>query len=264
MYIKQIFPSNLQKIILTKKNAFWKNTCQSQIVIILIKLKNRPTRLKFMKNYFSSIILVLFCLNSISNPQTPTNPWVFKHEKSGIRVFYRDPGTGVYELKLICTVKTSMHAIAALLTDVEAYPSWVYKTSEAWRVRTTDANEMYYYNASDFPWPLDDRDVVVKSRIEQDKQTKILVSASSAVDGLVEVKKNKIRMSLTDTHWQCTPKGNGEIQIEYTLKSDPGGILPAWVINLGLEYGPVETMKAFKTKISEPKYRDAKVDFVVD
>jgi hypothetical protein len=247
-----------------KKKEIWKNTRRLLNVIFTENLKNLPTRIFIMKNYFSSFFLIVFCLNSGNFTKKLNDPWIFKHEKSGISVFFRDPGTGVYELKLVCKVKTSMHAIAALLTDVEAYPSWVYKTSEAWRVRTTDEHEMFYYNVSDFPWPMDDRDVVVKSRIEQDPKTKILISASSAVEGLVDTKKNRIRMAVTNTHWQCTPKENGEIQIEYTLKSDPGGILPAWVINLGLEYGPVETMKSFKTKIEEAKYRDARVDFIVD
>ncbi len=214
------------------------------------------------------LLLPLFLLFFAGKPapikHNIENPWIFKHEKAGIRVFYRDPGTGVYELRLTTKVPGTLHAIAALLTDVEAYPKWVYKTSEAWRVRTTDQHEMYYYVVSDFPWPMDDRDVVVVSRIHQDEKTKALVSASSAVDGQVDARKNCVRMPVTNTHWICKKSADGQVDIEYTLKSDPGGMLPDWIVNMAIDFGPVETMKSFKKMLAEPKYRDAKVDYVVD
>ncbi len=210
------------------------------------------------------LFFLFFAEKPAPNALNNENPWVFKHEKSGIRVFYRDPGTGVYELRLTTKVPGTLHSIAALLTDVEAYPKWVYKTSEAWRVRTTSANEMYYYVVSDFPWPMDDRDVVVVSRIHQDKNSKALISSSSAVPGQIDLRKNCVRMPITDTKWICKKTADGHVEIEYTLKSDPGGALPDWLVNMALDFGPVETMKSFKKMVAEPKYRDATVDYVED
>ena len=140
----------------------------------------------------NSLVFAVFLLPSLFCWQvfaffTPKPPadWVFKHEKSGVKVYYKDEGSGVYDLKLVTTVEASMHSIAALLVDVEAYPKWVYKTSEAWRVRTDSETDMHYYINSDFPWPLEDRDVVVHSSISQDAKTGVLTSSSKAVEGLV-------------------------------------------------------------------------------
>lgn len=194
----------------------------------------------------------------------PAADWIFKHEKSGVKVYYKDEGSGVYDLKLVTTVEASMHSIAALLVDVESYPNWVYKTSEAWRVRTDSDTDMHYYINSDFPWPLDDRDVVVHSRISRDEKTGILTSSSKAVEGLIETRKNRIRMTTTDINWTFTPKEGGKTLIEYTLRSNPGGLLPDWLVNMAIDFGPVETMKKFKTEVATEKYRLARVGFLKD
>lgn len=196
--------------------------------------------------------------------QSPAQPWTFKHEKSGIKVFYKDEDTGIYDLKLVFSVHASMHALATLLTDVESYTKWVYKTNESWRVRTVSDTEMYYYNSSDFPWPMSDRDVVVRSNISYNPETKTLISASKAVSGQVDLRKDRVRMDVTDTRWHCADKGNGDIEIEYTLKSDPGGVLPDWLVNMALDWGPVETMKNLKKMLNEEKYRNAKASFIKD
>ena len=74
-----------------------------------------------------SFLAVLLGFSLFSFPHFPAktaSDWVFKHEKSGIKVYYKDEGTGIYDLKLVTTVEASLHAVAALLTDVEAYPKW--------------------------------------------------------------------------------------------------------------------------------------------
>ncbi len=197
-------------------------------------------------------------------PPVVENPWVFKHEKAGIRVFYRDNGSGIYELRLLTKVDASLHAVAALLTDVPSYTKWCYKTSEAWPVRESGSQSTIYYVVSDFPWPLDDRDVVLDSHIKQDPASKALIGESKAIEGQIEPRKNCVRMATTDIRWVCNKTSDGLVDIEYTLRSDPGGQLPNWLVNMAIDFGPVETMKAFKKLVAEPKYRDAKVDFVVD
>lgn len=188
--------------------------------------------------------------------------WKEKRVKDGVRVFLKDDGSGIYGLKLVATVEASLHSIAALLVDVEAYPTWVYKTNEAWRVRTDSDTDMHYYCNSDFPWPLEDRDLVVRSQISHDPKTGILTSASTAVGGLVEKRKNRIRMETTDINWIFTPKTDGKVLVEYTLRSNPGGLLPDWLVNMAIDFGPIETMKNFRRELATEKYRLARVGFL--
>ncbi len=215
-----------------------------------------------MKHFFSILFALVFGLVSLS-AQSPAKPWKFKHEKSDIKVFYKNDGSGIYDLKLVTNLDGySMEAVAAILMDVEAYTQWVYKTSESWRVRTVSETEMVYYNVSDFPWPMADRDVILTSKISYNSDSKTLISGSKATSTGVDKRDDRVRMDLVDVKWTCIEKSDGKIEIEYTLKSDPGGLLPDWAVNMALDFGPVETMKAFKKKIGESKYKDADVSFV--
>jgi hypothetical protein len=62
-------------------------------------------------------------------------------------------------------------------------------------------------------------------------------------------------LRVTDFHakWVFTPTSNG-IKGVYTLHSDPAGELPDVVINMFVDEGPVNSMKALKKMIKEKKY----------
>ncbi|MEM1121376.1 MAG: hypothetical protein AAGJ18_13070 [Bacteroidota bacterium] len=114
----------------------------------------------------------------------------------------------------------------------------------------------------DFPWPLDDRDLIVRSTMNQDPITKVVRSESFNEPDYIPVKKGLVRIPSLHLWWEFTPKESGVVEVEYFLSSDPGGLIPAWMINLALDQGPTQTIKAFREILKKPKYRDAQLDFI--
>ena len=190
-------------------------------------------------------------------------PWELKKNKKGLKVYVRDsPDSPIKQLKMKFTVEASMSAIVQLLQDVPAIPDWVYKCPEAYTLKKINDHEEVYYNLVDFPWPLDDRDLIVKNTLTQDPITKVVRSESFNEPTYIPQKENIIRIPKLHLWWEFTPKANGIVDVEYFLSSDPGGLIPAWIINLAIDQGPTQTIKAFRKILQEPKYRDAELAFI--
>ena len=107
----------------------------------------------------------------------------------------------------------------------------------------------YYYTRSDLPFPLSDRDIVVRSRQWKDKDG-IYYSHSTLTRNMVNIKKGIVRIQEFDAHWKITQKENGILDIDYVVQTHPGGSLPTWAINLGIAKGPIETMKNLMKRLN--------------
>lgn len=208
--------------------------------------------------------LLFFCLFfSTSTFAQKAGKWHLKKNKKDLKVYVREsPDSPFKELKMIFTVEATMSAIVELLQDVDAIPDWVYKCPEAYTITRINDNEEIYYNLIDFPWPLDDRDVVVKNTLVQDPVSKVIRSESFVSSGHVAEKPGIVRIEKLHLWWEFTPKADGKVEVEYYLKSDPGGYLPAWIVNMAIDQGPSQTVKSFRKILKEPKYKFARVDFI--
>lgn len=192
-----------------------------------------------------------------------TDGWVFKNEKEGVKVYYRKT-SDVYELKLITSLKVSLSGLVTLLSEVENYPKWGYKVAESRELKKISAQETYYYSRLDFPWPLDDRDVVVHSKMVQDPVTRRVTATSKAMPDYLASNKGVVRMRNAHTTWTLLPGPGGWTYVEYYIYSDPGGSLPDWLVNMALDVGPRETIKNIRGFVQQEKYRNAKLAHLKD
>ncbi len=188
------------------------------------------------------------------------NDWELKKDSDGITVWWRaTEGTDIKELKIELEVNASLNTIAAVMSDVPSYEEWVYSTEKSVVVEQ-DGTDVIYYNIMDFPWPMDDRDLVMRTDLTQDKDTKVIVSKSTATPSKVPYDDDMVRVEMTETQWTVTPLGGNRARIDYTLISDPGGSIPAFLTNIAADYGPYKTMKAFRKRVQMPEYRDVNVE----
>jgi len=192
-----------------------------------------------------------------------TDGWIFKNEKEGVKVYYRKT-SDVYELKLITSLKVSLSGLVTLLSEVDNYPKWGYKVSESRELKKVSDHETYYYSKLDFPWPLDDRDIVVHSKMEQDPVTRRVTATSIAKPDYIPATKGVIRMRNAHTSWTLLPGPGGWTYVEYYIYSDPGGSLPDWLVNMALDVGPRETIKNIRGFVQQEKYKTAKVAYLKD
>lgn len=202
-------------------------------------------------------ILLFFGALHSQNP----DGWIFKNEKGGVKVYYRKT-SDIYELKLITSIKSSLSGLVYLLSEVENYPKWGYKVAESRLLSHNSEKESVYYSRLDFPWPLDDRDIIMQNRIEQDPGTGKIIATSLAVPQQLAEKTGIVRITNAKTVWTIVPGTGGWLYVEYYIYSDPGGSLPDWLVNMAIDVGPRETIKNIREFVAAPKYQAAKLAYI--
>ena len=212
---------------------------------------------------FLPLFLLAFLPNFLHAQPENEHEWKLKRDKGGIQVYMREQsGTDSKEMKFTTEIEASLNAVAAILTDVAGFDDWVYASMESYTIEEISDTEVIYYTSLDFPWPMSNRDLVLHSIFWQDEKTLAIHSATTSVHDLMDEKEDFIRITKADLYWTFTPLGNGMVRVDYQLNSDPGGHIPAWMINLAADQGPLQTMIKFKEEIAKEKYRNAKLAFV--
>lgn len=214
--------------------------------------------------------ILLFCFLGASSAyadpgsgEPEKDGWKLKKETEYIKVYYRESeNSRVNELKLTTTVRSSLSALVSMLRDVPNYPNWIYKCTVATPLGSASAAQGRYYTELDFPWPLQNRDMIAFSSLRQDPKTKVVTIQVEGKPRFMEEKRGIVRIETLSLEWVLTPLPGGKVRIDYQLLSDPGGMLPAWLINLALDQGPTQTIRGLREQVKRKKYQRAKLSYI--
>lgn len=208
-----------------------------------------------------NLLFVLIIGLHLSGLDAQNNPWKFRHDHNGVQVYTRkDSATGFLELKLRTEVKASLKAVVALASDIPNLKTWAYRLKESYLVRSINETEGYLYMRTDFPLPFSDRDAIVHYVMKQDPHTKQVISVSKSAHQQIPEKNGVVRIKVIESKWVYTPLPGGMVRLEYQLKSDPGGSIPKWLVNLAVDDGPVKSIVGLKQQLA--KYENVTVGFL--
>jgi hypothetical protein len=129
--------------------------------------------------------------------------------------------------------------------------------TEAKLIKKTNLFERYTYIILHVSWPGTDRDNVVYSVIRQDEKSRAVTISLIGKPDYFPQRKNLVRIPVMNTLWTFQPLQSGKIKIIYQTNSDPGGRLPAAIVNLAIVDMPFFTLLRLREIIKEGKYARA-------
>jgi hypothetical protein len=135
----------------------------------------------------------------------------------------------------------------------DSYPQWVYKCGKSSTIKKISETEVIHYQTVVAPWPVDNRDFVVNVRLSQDPASKVItIISTSKPDYILKVAEH-VRITEFKASWTLSPKKDGTIEVVYQLLVNPGGYVPAWLVNLAVVEGPYETTLHLKEWVMKKK-----------
>ena len=219
-----------------------------------------------IRSGFTSLLSALMLLAFFVPTQAQEHPWVLKKETDELKVYHRKSAVSkINEIRIEMTVQASLSNIVSVMRDVDAFKEWIYKSGESRRLDdNTQSSEGMLYSTINFPWPMQDRDYIGRVRLIQDPDSKVIRSKMIGDPDYLPEEKGMVRIRDLEVTWLITPLKTNEARIEYQLRADPGGNVPAWMINMAVDQGPIQTMKKFREMLLKEKYREARLRFIAE
>lgn len=204
-------------------------------------------------NFF---LLTLFILES-SDTTVRQSDWEFAKNEKGIEVFTRQSeNTRFKEFKGITEMEISLHSVVALLSDVKSMPSWVSDCKSTELLSKTDKKVVYYMEIS-VPFPFSNRDMVQELTFHYDEETGKMEINLDQKNNAKDPVKGIVRMPVSIGKWTFDPVGEDTYKVVFQYLSDPGGGLPAWLVNAFLVKMPYNTLLNFREQVNSVPYKNA-------
>ncbi len=191
------------------------------------------------------LILLALLIPSLSFAQYN---WKVEKDKDGIKIYTSDvPGSSFKAVKVDCTFSGTYAKLIAILTNVASFNEWIYNNKTSKLLKQNSPLDFIYYSETHMPFPLSNRDLVVRMKFNTDSLPKFLSINGSAVKDMVPEIPTRVRVTRYAANWRVTMPTPNTIHINYIIEIDPGGTLPAWAANIFAEKGPFGTF----SKLSE-------------
>ncbi len=181
------------------------------------------------------------------------NEWVYEREKKGIKVFTKKSKWGkLRDSKVQMFVPTPINDVVSFLTDFDNYTNWFPRCKQARIVARLSDNEFIAYMLFNAPWPVADRDCVLRVKVEKDTKTGAVTITETSEPKSVARHAEYFRIEQIVSVWKMVPKDGGtEITNEYA--SNPGGNIPDWLINTQSVDNPMVTFENLQGKVVTTK-----------
>jgi hypothetical protein len=185
------------------------------------------------------------------------NDWRLAKQASGVSIYTRaHPGSKLKEFKAIGEFDASTHTVHKVIDDVEAYPKFMPYTAEARVIERNHDSILTYQRIS--PKIVSDRDYTIRIH-------KKSWPAETGVAYLSEWKQANLhgppqkpgvfRVNLVDGSWLLEPVGANKTRATYSVFTDSGTGVPAFLVNKISETGIVKLFAAVRKQARDPKYQ---------
>jgi ribosome-associated toxin RatA of RatAB toxin-antitoxin module len=198
------------------------------------------------------LVILLLVFLSLASFKKQVNDWVYEREKKGIKVFTRKGKWGNFrDSRATMLVTSKPEQLLSVLTDFDNYKSWYPRCSASRIVARLNENEMIVQMHFNAPWPIKDRDCVIRVRVQKDKDGTITIFQTSEPKYIRE-ESDVVRIQQIQAVWKLSPRNGGtEVTNEYS--SNPGGNIPDWMTNTQSVETPIATFESLQEKSNAKK-----------
>ncbi|OQW94490.1 MAG: hypothetical protein BWK79_05765 [Beggiatoa sp. IS2] len=202
--------------------------------------------------------MLLFCLYFYNNGLYAFE-WQLSKSVDDIQIYTKAiENSKIAEFKGITTVDARIEVVGMVLRDIPAYAQWMSGCMESRIIEKFDENNFITYYTQETPWPVKNRDVVIKATTQIDwEQGSVVVSFQSIEDARIPLAEKFVRMNEMRGEWQLKYVNKARTQVTFLLKLDPAGAIPAFMVNSNNNNFQYHTLLNLKQMVTQQKYLEA-------
>ncbi len=210
---------------------------------------------KILRVLFATTLVSLACLDAYA--------WETRLDKDGILVQSRlTSGAQYQEFRAEVEIDATVAQAIALLKDTSACTQWLFRCKESRIIREISSTERIFYQVTSLPFPVKSRDSIFHAAITFEGQATVRVTMSSMPDEIPQTKHVRVREAFGT--YILEPTGENRLRVTWQQYVDPGGALPAWLVNSMLTDLPFKSLQAFRELVRQAPYRNARLIYGPD
>ncbi len=202
-----------------------------------------------------ALLSALALLGSPTVALASDETWELRKQEAGIDVYTRSvPGSDIEEFRGEGLVEAEPGEILAVLRDANRFKDWFPNTSESMLLKR-DGDVSYRYSVMSTPWPISDRDNVLRSVTTRDDATGRVDIQIEAAPDAHPVQDGRHRVRKARGSWRLTPEGGGRTFVSFTMHLEPGGGIPDWMVNARVVGTPFEAIVNLRETVAADRSR---------
>lgn len=177
--------------------------------------------------------------------------WVLRKDQDSIRVFVADdPDVAIKQIRTEFTLKAKPEELIRELLRADLYREWQYNTIKSEILETISPTELIYYCEISAPWPVDNRDVIVHLKVDRPIGARTFTVKTSCLPEARPKRDGIVRVPVSRGDWHVRQVGPELLKVDFRIQIDPGGAVPAWLVNLTLAQAPFQSFTNLKKRLA--------------
>jgi START domain len=190
-----------------------------------------------------------------------SNEWELVRDENGVKIYsLKAPGSDLIQVKGVVRVRSTLAGILTFMIDPATCED--YGCYDSYIIERVDDHLLYSFCRVPLPSPFQPRELVIRSQIHQNAQTKEVMLVNTAAPDKVPLYDCCLRVTDMSNTLRFTPLGNGQVEFEYVMNMDEGGYLPALLLNRRRPERVYGVLHGLQKLLDREKFRNAKLDFI--
>lgn len=177
--------------------------------------------------------------------------WVLQKEEDSIRIYTAHTETSkIKSIKAEFTLHSTREALFEQLLRADLYHEWQFNTVESKILEHINHHEVVYYCEVEAPWPVSNRDLIIHLKVVDNPGSNEFVIQTRAESNRIPLKNGVVRVPHTRGDWHVKQVGPQMLKVSFEFQVDPGGYVPAWLVNLTCAQAPFQTFRNLMSRLA--------------
>lgn len=178
------------------------------------------------------------------------NEWKMSLDKDDITIYTRDiESSKFHEFLAVATMQGTIEGFSEIITGVDKYTEWMPDCESAEILENPNPNDVTYHMKLKVPFPFADREII--QQIVLHKKNDLLEIAILNHPDKIDQTKKYVRITIAHGRWIIKQISSEEISIRFQYFADPGGDIPAWLVNSFIVKNPHLTLLNIKEMLAK-------------
>jgi hypothetical protein len=185
-----------------------------------------------MRSWKIGVLVAVLAQLGLASAQAVSGGWRIVGSEQGVLISTRtETGDSHPTFRGQATIKGPVLHVLAIVLDTARSTKWVRGADGIEIIKNVDDRTQYLQMFTELPWPIRDRDMVMKRSVEVLAPGTEFRIRYQCAPGLRNEQRRALRVTTCDSHFTLKGIDADKTYVDYQVHLDPGGGLPTWGIH---------------------------------